>query len=128
MKRKNLLLQGFSNADKDVLAYMDNSYEDSNLIKSMKVKNDGDFSAYSKVLTDKEMDIIEEIVVNKIEEGANKISDALFDIAPKSIDGKNISCAFCSFKDICYRKNEDIVELKKLSLEDVLGGGKDGLD
>ena len=128
MKRKNLLLQGFSNADKEVLEQMDNTYEDSNLIKSMKVKNDGEFSAYSKVLTDSEMDTIESIVVDKITEGADKISEASFEIAPKSVDNKNISCSFCSYKDICYKKNEDIVELKKLTVEEVLGGGKDGMD
>ncbi len=128
MKRKNLLLQGFSNANKDILSLIDNSYEDSNLIKSMKVKNDGDFSVYSKVLTVAEMDTIEEIVKEKIDEGVDKISNASFEIAPKSVDGKNISCSFCSFKDICYKKNEDVVELQKLTTEEVLGGGSDGLD
>lgn len=128
IKRKNLLLQGYSNADTSILYYMDNSYEDSKLIKSMKVKKDGDFSSYAKVLTEKEMDIIERIVVQKIEEGSKKIFDADFAIAPKSIDNKNISCTFCKFGDVCYRKNEDIVNLKKLSQEEVLGGDYDGLD
>ncbi len=128
IKRKNLLLQGYSNADTSILYYMDNSYEDSKLIKSMKVKKDGDFSSYAKVLTEKEMDIIERIVVQKIEEGSKKICDADFAIAPKCIDNKNISCTFCKFGDVCYRKNEDIVNLKKLSQEEVLGGDYDGLD
>ena len=128
IKRKNLLLQGYSNADTSILYYMDNSYEDSKLIKSMKVKKDGNFSSYAKVLTEKEMDIIERIVVQKIEEGSKKIFDADFAIAPKSIDNKNISCTFCKFGDVCYRKNEDIVNLKKLSQEEVLGGDYDGLD
>jgi ATP-dependent helicase/DNAse subunit B len=128
IRRKNLLLQGYSNADTSILYYMDNSYEDSNLIKSMKVKKDRDFSSYAKVLTEKEMDIIERIVVQKIEEGSKKICDADFAIAPKSIDNKNISCAFCKFGDVCYRKNEDIVNLKKLSQEEILGGDYDGMD
>ena len=128
IRRKNLLLQGYSNADTSILYYMDNSYEDSKLIKSMKVKKDGDFSSYAKVLTEKEMDIIERIVVQKIEEGSKKICDADFAIAPKSIDNKNISCTFCKFGDVCYRKNEDIVNLKKLSQEEILGGDYDGMD
>ena len=128
MKRKKLLLHGFSNADKEILSYMDNSYEDSLLIKSMKVKKDGEFSAYSKVLTDKDMDVIENIVVSKIKDCANKISDGSFEIAPKVVDNKNISCSFCNYKDICYKKNEDVVELKRMNMEEVLGGDKDGLD
>lgn len=128
MKRKKLLLHGFSNADKEILSYMDNSYEDSLLIKSMKVKKDGDFSAYSKVLTDKDMDVIENIVVSKIKDCANKINDGSFEIAPKVVDNKNISCSFCNYKDICYKKNEDVVELKRMNMEEVLGGDKDGLD
>ena len=128
MKRKRLLLQGYSNADINVLSSMDSSYEDSNLIKGMKVKKDGDFSAYSKVLTDGEMSTIESIVVEKINEGADGILGASFAIAPKRVENKNISCVFCNYKDICYKKNEDIVELDRLTIEEVLGGEKDGVD
>ena len=94
----------------------------------MKVKKDGEFSAYSKVLTDKDMDVIENIVVSKIKDCANKISDGSFEIAPKVVDNKNISCSFCNYKDICYKKNDDVVELKRMNMEEVLGGDKDGLD
>ena len=128
MKRKNLLLQGYSNESVSILGYMDNTYEDSSLIKSMKVKKDGNFSSYAKVLSDKQMDIIERIVINKIQEGANSIANAQFEIAPKSVENKNISCSRCRFKDICFVKNEDIMDLKKLKEEDIFGGDDNGLD
>ena len=54
-KKKNLLLQGYSNEDINILSEFDKSYMDSNIIKSMKVKNDNSFYSYSKVLSNKSM-------------------------------------------------------------------------
>ncbi len=127
-KRKNLMLQGFSTSDINLLGYLDNSYEDSNYIKSMKVKKDGSFSSYSKVLSNEEMDKIEKIVVDKINDGAKDITRAIFDIAPKRIEKSNMGCSFCKFRDICYRKNEDIVDLEKKEIKDTLGGEDNGMD
>ena len=31
-----------------------------------------------------------------------------YQINPKVINGKNVSCAYCEYKDICFRKEEDI--------------------
>ena len=128
-KRKNLLLQGYSNENIEILNELDNTYTDSELIKGLKMKKDGDFYNYSKVLSSSDMYKIETIIEEKIEEGANNILNANFPIAPKKIEKKNYGCSFCKYKDICYRKNEDIEELPKLSAEEVLKRGDDnGLD
>ena len=92
---------------------------DSNVIKSMKVSNNG-FYAYSKVLSDSEFDYLSKLVSTKIKECANNIMDSKFDIDPKEIQGINKSCKYCKYKDICYMKNEDIIELKEV--EDMFGG------
>ena len=123
LKKKNLLLQGYSNENLSILSEFDNSYMDSNIIKSMKVKNDNSFYSYSKVLSDKSMDIIENIASDKINEGADLITKANFDIAPKKIGKINHGCTMCKFKDICYHTAEDIVELDELKIEDILGIG-----
>ena len=123
LKKKNLLLQGYSNEDLNILSEFDNSYMDSNIIKSMRVKNDNSFYSYSKVLSDKSMDIIENIAQEKIKEGADLITNANFDIAPKKIGKTNQGCLLCKFKDICYHTADDIVELDEVKIEDILGIG-----
>ena len=35
-----------------------------------------------------------------------------FTINPKIIDDKKVGCEYCSFKDLCYLKQEDFVYLK----------------
>ena len=122
-KKKNLLLQGYSNEDINILSEFDKSYMDSNIIKSMKVKNDNSFYSYSKVLSNKSMDIIENIAEEKIKEGADLITKANFDIAPKKIGKLNYGCNLCKFKDICYHTADDVVELEETTIEDILGIG-----
>ena len=120
LKKKNLLLQGYSNEDQSIISEFDTSYADSNIIKGMKVKKDFSFYKYTKVLSDKEMDKLTEITENKINEGAELITNGAFDIAPKKIIKTNYGCDLCKFKDICFHTNDDIVELEPLNIDDIL--------
>ena len=45
----------------------------------------------------------------------NEILQGDFTINPKIYDGKNISCEFCNFKDICYKSQKDIIYLDKVT-------------
>lgn len=128
LKKKNLLLQGYSNDNVSILSEFDTSYMDSNIIKSMKTKIDGSFMGYSKTLTSKNMDTITNIAENKIIEASDKISNAEFNIEPKKIGKNNYGCTLCKFKDICFHTNDDIVELKELTDEEVLGVDTNGMD
>lgn len=124
-KKNNLLLQGYSNSNMDILKEFDNTYTDSNLIKSMKVTKNNDFYHYSKVLENREMDRLVKIVEDKIKEASAKISNAEFDIAPKKIDKNNYGCEYCKYNDICFHTAKDVQELKKLideDLKEILGG------
>lgn len=121
-KRKDgLKLQGYSNSDTYILEKVDNSYENSKIIKSMKVTSKG-FAAYSKILDDDEIDKLCSMVEDKIEEASKNILDGKFDVNPKKIDGKLVGCKFCKYADICYKTNSDIVELKPLKYKEFLGG------
>lgn len=128
LKKKNLLLQGYSNEDMDILSKFDNSFMDSNIIKSMKVKNDNSFYSYTKVLSSKDMDYIASLAEEKIKDGAKKICNAEFNISPKKIGKINFGCNLCRFKDICFHTNDDVEELKPLTQEDILGGETNGMD
>lgn len=120
-KRDLLKLQGFSLSEEEKISEFDKTYIDSELIKSMKVGNNG-FYAYSKTLTKKNMENIVNIIDQKIEEALTNIHNNNFDINPKVINNKNIGCEYCKFKDICYMTEKDIVRLKDIDNLDFLGG------
>lgn len=107
----NLKLYGYSNTK--YINEFDASYNDSKIIKSLKVKNDGNFYNYSKVLTNDEIEDMIELVEDKILECIDDIKERKFDINPKNINGKNVSCEYCPYSDICFKANEDVIYLKE---------------
>jgi len=109
-KISSLKLQGYSNSDINILEKVDSSYENSKIIKSLRVSNKG-FYSYSKVINDEQIDKISNIVKEKIDLASKDIMEAKFDINPKQI-GENLEgCKFCKYKDICYMNNKDIIKL-----------------
>ena len=50
-------------------------------------------------------------IINKV---TDDILDGDFSINPKYYNGKNISCEFCEFKDICKKKKKDLNYLNKV--------------
>jgi ATP-dependent helicase/DNAse subunit B len=117
----NLKLNGYSTSKKDILKQFDSSYENSNVIKSMRTKSDGEFYSYAKTLNEIEINNLINLVDKKIEEASNNILDANFKINPKKINGINIGCEFCKFKDICFKKEKDMVNLKEQDYKEFLG-------
>ena len=88
----------------------------------MRVKTDGEFYSYSKVLNNDEIDKLISIVDNNINNCIKNIEEGNFNINPKAIDNKNIGCNYCKFKDICFMSHKDIVNLKKYENLSFLGG------
>lgn len=109
---KKYLLEGYSNSDISILKELDKSYDDSKMIKSLKTSSNG-FYAYSKILNDDEIEKINNLTLDKIKETENNIIEAKFDINPKKIGQKELGCEYCKFKDICFKKEEDVVYLKE---------------
>ena len=121
LKKKNLLLQGYSNDNIDILKCFDDTYTDSSVIKSLKTTQKG-FYAYSKVINNDTINKLVNIVEDKIKESSDNILNAKFDINPKKIGYDNLGCEFCKFKDICYMSEKDIVNLKEYKNLEFLGG------
>lgn len=111
-KKDNLKLQGYSINDENLLEKFDSTYKDSEVIKSMKVGNNG-FYSYSKTISQSEINKLIQITESNINKAFNDILDAKFDINPKRIGKNNVGCEFCKYKDICYMKEEDIVNLEE---------------
>lgn len=119
--KKLYRLDGYSNSNTDILSKLDTNYTDSNMIKGMKTSSKG-FYQYTKVLETNQIDKLIDIVDQKIDEATTNILDANFDINPKKIGQNLVGCEFCSFKDICYKKEGDIVYLEEQNYKDFLGG------
>jgi len=121
-KLDNLKLVGYSTNDKTRLERFDVTYENSNFIKSMRVKSDGEFYSYTKVLSDDILDMLVDYIDKVIEEDITNILDCDFSINPKQIGMDLVGCKYCKYKDICYMKNEDIVKLEEYQDLSFLGG------
>ena len=121
-KREDLRLHGYSNSDLNILKEVDNSYEDSKLISGLKMTKTGTFYAYSKLLSSDDINKIIDITDKNIDKAIDNISLGNFDINPKVTDKENLGCAFCEFKDICFKTNDDNVKIVKDKELSFLGG------
>lgn len=106
-----LRLQGFTNSDEKLMKLIDDDYQNGEILANVQFKKDGGLSSKSKVLSNEEMDELIIKVDNLIDEVIHKILNATFLINPKVIDGKNVACTYCKFRDLCYRckKNEVVL-------------------
>ena len=112
-RRKMMLLNGFTLENKDILPLIDNTYENSSIIKSLKVKNDGSFYKSSKTIDNKKIDEIYNLVEKYINETVNNIKNNNFEITCKIIDNKDdISCKYCPYKNICFKTNKNNIYLE----------------
>lgn len=109
----SLKLQGYTNSDLDIIGKVDSSFNDSKVIKSLRTNSKG-FYAYSKIINDEEIDILNKVVETKIKEASIDILDSKFDINPKEMNNEVIGCKFCKYKDICFMKPKDTVTLKEV--------------
>ena len=116
---KNLKLEGYSTSNLEILSKWDKFYQNSNFIKSLRMSANGWYS-YAKVLNDEDIQKISNIASEKIDEAIDNIKKANFDINPKRIDNEDVGCKYCKYKDICFKKEEDIVDLENKKIEDIL--------
>ena len=109
----NFKLFGFTNKDDEIMNHIDNFLDTSNYIRNLKRNKNGEMSKNSKVISNDEMDdlvnIVEGVMLNVYE----NIRKGNFNINPKVIGNSNIGCEYCNFKDVCFVKEEDKVEIVK---------------
>lgn len=110
---KNLKLVGYTTDDKIILSYLDEDYETDSFVKGLSVKKDGELSSRSKILSDSELEDMMKSISKALEKSLKIIDNNAFDIAPKIINNKNISCEFCPFKEVCFVSASDYIYLEK---------------
>ena len=107
LKTDSLKLDGLTLDDEDKISEFDSGYTFSKLITGLRKKQDGNWMYDSRIITYEDQDKLYDMIKNLIEECINKTSDAVFDISPikdKTVDG----CKYCTYRDICFRRNNDI--------------------
>ncbi len=117
-----LKLQGYSIDDISILERFDSTYTKSDYIKSMSYSEEKGFGTYSKIIDEDTLNNLIEYTKNYIDDAASNIIDSKFDIDPKYYNGKNVSCEFCEFKDICFMREKDLKYLEKVEDLSFLGG------
>jgi ATP-dependent helicase/DNAse subunit B len=110
---KSFMLQGYTIDEYELIPMIDEGYNNSDYIQGMKTGKDGLFYKYTKVMSKEEEAKLIDLVKDLIENAAENIKEAKFDIAPKEIEGKNQSCTFCKYNDICFKTYNDVVKLEK---------------
>ena len=114
------LLKGYSTDNLEILEKFDSTYENSELIRSMKYTDK--FDRYSKVIDDDTLYNLVKYTKNHIDKRVDDILSCRFDVNPKVYVKEDVSCRFCKYKDICYKKDSDVTYLEKVEDLSFLGG------
>ena len=120
--KDNLMLQGYSTTDTNILARFDSTYEKSEYIKSMSYTDEKGFGNYAKVMDNDTLYNLVNYTKNHISKKTDLILQSDFSINPKVYAGKNIACEFCQYKDLCYMRETDQVYYDKVEDLTFLGG------
>ncbi len=120
IRKENLKLQGYTTSNTEKTKLVDSSYEKSEIIKSLGLTQSGSFYSYSKVLSEIEMNNLKTLVESKINEMIDGILSASFEINPKKLDDEDMSCKYCKYKDICFKKEKDYKKLDKKDYKEFL--------
>ena len=107
-----LKYNGLTLNDFDKIKILDTTYQDSKLIKNLKIYSNGTVNKYAKLISKEEIDSYYQIVEEKIKELVDNIFDCNFKINPKIINNKDdVSCKYCKYAAICYKKDKDYTYL-----------------
>ena len=111
IKHDNLKLTGYTTDNINRLSIFDSTYQNSEMIKGMKITKDGSISKLANTLSDSEIDEILKLTESKIKEAIEKILAGDFSINPKILNRENVSCQYCKYNDICYYTEKDLIYL-----------------
>ena len=123
--KNTMKLEGFTTDRLSRLYEIDHEYQDNSFIRTISTKADGELSSRAKVLSDDTITELLKIVEENINKVISSIKRSDYEINPKKLGKDNVSCEYCTFKDICYMTNNDIKELKEYKNLEFLRGEDD---
>jgi len=121
-------LIGYSNKSISILKHIEYDMEEkSNFIKGIRFTKTGDFHSLSlkRVIDEDTFKKLLVLTKEKINDAIFNIKNGNFPINPKKMGNNLDACAYCAYKDICFKTYKDYVLLKKYQDFEFLGGNDD---
>ena len=115
LETRDFRLEGYSTNERSLLEVIDNQVGDKEYLKNIAFNNNGSFNAHSKIFTDEDMKRYIDTAEKLIIEGYKAIREGSFEINPKRQNGKILSCTYCQYNNVCYKRYENYVDLPNLS-------------
>lgn len=106
-KKKKLKLEGITFDDIDLISKFDDTYEKSQVIKSLSVTKDGSLRHLKNIMSLEERKELTNLMENLIMSCIDNVAEGNFKINPIKIDKYADGCDYCPYKDICFRKFKD---------------------
>ena len=117
--------------NKEIVSMMDKEMDGKSYVVPVEYKKDGDFSAYSKVLSEEDYETASQYVMHKMEEFGKEIMDGNIQAKP-TVSNKDNACTYCDFKGVCgfdeKIKGYEEKQNRKLSDEEAIGLMRETLD
>lgn len=121
-KRENLKLDGYSTNNVGRFKLFDDTIaagEKSTFVKKMKLNNDESVDKRSSWIIDDEwIQRLADLAEQKIREAREHIRNGDFAINPKWLKSKNVSCRYCPYLDICFRREKNYCNPENSDISD----------
>ena len=111
---KDLLLEGLTINNENIISKIDNFYQNDSFIKGIKPNNKG-LGTYAKTFDIEDFKNIINIMDSNIKKMIEDINNTDFEITPKIIKKKETTCNYCNYKDICYKNFKDYIDIRKVN-------------
>ena len=110
-----LKLNGKSISDVSKISEIDNtiSSSKSSFINGVSLKKEGSLKETKYIASENEFDEYREIIKNKLIEMDKNLRENNFDIAPSYFSSFDNACLYCSYKDICFVRHDQVIDLSK---------------
>lgn len=105
-------LEGYTTDKIENIEVFNPDFEKSTYIKGLKYDK-GQFKT-KKIIEEKDEEAFYKYTEKIINEKIDNILNRKFDINPKIYNKENISCEYCKFRDICFKKDKDTKFLEKV--------------
>lgn len=110
---KQYKLSGYAIDDVAIVEQMDEGVSKGSDVLPVRLKKDGSFYAYSKVIGLEEMDILRQFSRKKHEEAGRAIFEGVTTVEPTQKE-ERLPCTFCNYRAICQFDPTDAASEKKI--------------
>ncbi len=113
MRKEALKWQGYTVHDVNEALMVDHNADEGSFIRGMRFKKAGDFDSRVKTFDVEGLNRLVKHLEKLLDIAITSILSGDFAIDPKRDQThKDLSCAYCSFKDVCYKRSEDYQTLE----------------